>query len=462
MATASDSHKIDMLHGSLTPRLLAFAIPLILSGILQQSFNAVDVAVIGRYATSEALAAVGSNGPLINILVNLFIGISIGANVVIANYIGRRNEAGIRKCISTVITLSLISGLLLLVIGLTLSRPILELMGAPMDVIDLASEYLGIYFLGMPFMMVYNFGSAIMRSMGDTRRPFYALAVASAANTGLDFLFVAGMGMGVSGVALGTVLANGISAAFIILWLMREQDPYRFSPRRMRVALPELRKMLRIGVPAGMQGMVFSGANLFIQAAINAYGADAIAGSAASLTYEAYCYFIIAAFSQATVAFVSQNYGAGQYERCRRAVRLCMVLSAVATLVATQLIALNSTECLSLFSTDPEVIRYGTMRLHAVLVFQFLACSYEISGSAMRGLGNSVTPMVLTVFGTCVLRLVWIYTVNARFHDFTLLLDVYPVSWVITGIMVVWAWLRMARRCFSRPAGLTNQSNQSD
>lgn len=444
---SNSSGKIDMLHGPLTQRLLAFAVPLILSGILQQSFNAVDVAVIGRYSTSEALAAVGSNGPLVNILVNLFIGVSIGANVVIANYIGRKNSNGIRTAIGTTALLSLISGVALLFIGQIFARPILEWMDAPANVIELAAEYLGIYFLGMPFMMIYNFGAAIMRSMGDTRRPFYSLLVAALANVALNLLFVAVFDMGVAGVAIGTVIANGINATFIVWWLMRESDPYKLKLKRMRIHPGELKKMLQIGLPAGMQGMVFSGANLFIQAAINKFGADAMAGSSASLTYEAYCYFIIAAFSQATVAFMSQNYGAGQYERCRKVVRHCMAISVLLTLAATELISLNGRTCLSLFTSDSEVMAYGIERMHTVLMFQFLACSYEITGSAMRGLGNSLTPMLLTVFGTCALRLVWIYTVSAHYGKFDVLLSIYPITWVITGALVITAYRRMAKRC---------------
>ncbi len=450
-----NNSNIDLLHGKLTPSLLLFAIPLIASGILQQSFNAVDVAVIGRYSSSIALAAVGSNGPLVNILVNLFLGISIGANVVIANYIGRRNDRGIKAAIGTTSILSLISGVCLMVIGQIFARPILIWMDAPSEVIDLAAEYLGIYFLGMPFMMIYNFGSAILRSMGDTRRPFYSLLIAAIANLCFNLLFVAIFDMGVAGVAIGTVLAQAINAGFITMWLMREKDPYKVSVKRMRISVSELKKIMQIGVPAGMQGMVFSGANLFIQAAINQYGAEAMAGSSAALTYEAYCYFIIVAFSQATVAFMSQNYGAGQYERCRKVVRHAMALSVIATVTATWLIALNGTACLHLFTDETPVLEFGLSRMHIVLVFQALACSYEISGSAMRGLGNSLTPMILTVFGTCILRLLWIYTVNASFHSFTLLLWIYPITWVITGILVISAYIRMARKCLKPKTSAT-------
>lgn len=443
----SQSHRIDMLHGPLVSRLLAFAIPLIFSGMLQQSFNAVDVAVVGRFSTSQALAAVGSNGPLVNILVNLFIGVSIGANVVIANYIGRRNDRGIKKAIATTATLSVVSGFALLAIGQVFSRSILEWMDTPADVIELATAYLSVYFLGMPFMMVYNFGSAILRSMGDTRRPLYALMISAAVNVGLDLLFTGAMDMGVNGVAIATVCSNAINAGCIVWWLMREEEPYRLHVKELKVSLSELKKMLQIGLPAGMQGMIFSGANLFIQAAINSFGSNAMAGSSSALTFEAYCYFIVAAFAQAATAFMSQNYGAGNYQRCRQIVSRCMILSVSLMILSTGTINIFASKCIGLFSSDPEVIKWGVMRIHCVLLFQAVACSYEICGSGMRGLGNSLTPMLLTVFGTCVLRLVWIYTVNAHYHNFEILLIIYPISWLVTGILVIWAYRRMASRC---------------
>lgn len=436
-----------MLNGPLTKGIIMFALPLMASGVLQQSFNAVDIAVVGRYCSSEALAAVGSNGPIISILVNLFLGVSVGANVVIANYIGRRNESGIRRSIATAASLAVISGVILALVSQVLVGPILVWMGAPREVMDLAGEYLRIYFMGMPFMMAYNFGSAILRSMGDTRSPFYALCAGTVVNVALDFLFVGAMGMGVAGVAIGTVVANGVNAAIIIWVLVKQPLPYTLSVGRLTASWSDLKKMLVIGVPAGLQGMVFSSANLCIQAAVNSYGAAVIAGSAAALTYESYGYFIIVSFAQATVAFMSQNYGAQQYARCRQVVWRCMILSVISSIVVTEIIGLFSADCISVFSTDPDVIHWGEVRIRVALLPQFLACSYEIAGSAMRGLGNSLTPMLLTVIGTCALRLVWVYTVNAHYHDFEVLVDVYPISWVVTGTMVVWAYLRMARRC---------------
>lgn len=440
--------KIDMLSGSLFRKIMLFAMPLIASGVLQQSFNAIDIAIIGRFSTHQALAAVGSNGPVINILINLFIGVSIGANVVISNYIGRKNNEGIRKSISTVSGIALISGIFLLFLGFFMARPILELMNTPADVIELATKYLKIYFLGMPFMMIYNFGAAIMRSMGDTKRPFYSLVIAGIANTLLNLLLVIKFGMDVEGVAIATVVANFINAAFIVYWLRRESEPFTLVVSKMRINYGEMRKMLQIGIPAGLQGMVFSVANTFIQSAINNYGSDAIAGSSAALNYEVYCYFIMTAFCQAAVAFISQNYGAGLYDRCRRIFRLCMLMSIVCCGAANIIIAFNAEFFIGIFSTNPEVIAYGTTRIHCILLLQFLASSYEISGSALRGLGYSMTPTILTIFGTCVLRLIWIYTVCSDNNNFEMLLYIYPITWIITGSAVYIAYRRISKRVF--------------
>lgn len=446
----STSAKVDMLHGPLARKIIVFALPLIASGILQQSFNAVDVAVVGRFSSSQALAAVGSNGAIINILINLFIGISIGANVVIANYIGRNNQAGIRKSIATVGAVALISGILLLILGTVLARPILEWMNTPADVIDLATLYLRIYFLGMPFMMIYNFGAAVMRSMGDTRRPFYSLIVAGIVNTILNLVFVIGFDMSVDGVAIATVIANGVSAAMVIYWLSREADPFRLEIRKIGISSCEMKKMLQIGIPAGLQGMVFSISNLFIQSSINEFGSSTIAGSAAAVNYEMYCYYLISAFCQAAIAFISQNYGAGQYDRCRKVFRICMAMSLATCATANLLIVWQHTFFIHFFSTDPLVMQAASTRLFGVLMFQFIASSYEISGSAMRGLGYSMTPTIMTIFGTCVLRLVWVYTVNLWYHDFAVLLYIYPISWAVTGILVFTAYRHIEHKLLTK------------
>jgi len=443
------SSGVDMLHGPMAMKILVFALPLMASGILQQSFNAVDVAIIGRYSSSQAMAAVGSNGVIINILVNLFLGIAVGANVVIANYIGQKNNDGVRRSVATVGIISLISGFFLLCLGVSVARPILELMEAPADVIDLATVYLRIYFFGMPFMMVYNFGSAILRSIGDTRSPFYSLVVATAVNALLDWLFVAVFGMGVDGVSIATVIANGVNAAIIVWVLMRLPDPYTFRPGVMKVNGRDLSKMLKIGVPAGLQGMVFSFSNIFIQTAINRYGSYAVAGSAAAVTFEAYCYYIVSAFCAATIAFTGQNYGASQPVRCKRVFVIAMLMAVVSSAIANILIVWQAKACVSVFTSEPQVYNYALIRMRTVLLFQSIACSYEIAGAYMRGLGYSMTPMLLTIFGTCVLRLLWVFTVALRNNDFALLLSIYPISWAITGMLVLGAAFKVQRKAYA-------------
>lgn len=443
------SKKIDMLEGRLFSKILLFSLPLMASGILQQSFNSVDVAVVGRWCGKEALAAVGSNGMIISLIVNLFIGISIGANVVISRYVGQRDSEGIRRSVATVGIVGLASGLLLAVIGVCAARPMLEFVSTPDDVIELATTYLSIYFLGMPGLMAYNFGSAILRSLGDTKRPFYALLVGGLINTALNLLFVLEFGMDVDGVALATIISQYISAIIVLVFLLREQDPYRLDPRTCRLHGVQFRKMLQIGIPAGLQGVVFSISNVFIVSNINLYGATASAGSAAALIFEFYCYYVISSFAQAAVVFTSANYGAGNVERCRRVWVVCMLLSVASCGLLNVVIAADATAFASVFTQDPDALRYASIRITTVLLFQFVASSYEISGSAMRGLGYSMTPTVITVIGTCLLRILWVHTVSVEPTDFRLLMSVYPITWVVTGIAVVIAYFYCRRRAFA-------------
>lgn len=444
------NNKVDMTHGALTRKIVVFALPLVASGILQQSFNAVDVGVIGHYSTNAAIAAVGSNGPIISILLNLFIGIAVGANVVIAQYIGEKNFSRIHDAVSTVVIISLISGVILLVAGTMLAYPILKAMSAPPDVIDGATTYLRIFFCGTPFMMVYNFGGSILRSIGDTSKLFYSLLIATICNFLLDLLFVAGFDWGVEGAAWATVISNAINAVILIYYLNREQEPYKvnFNISNWKFSSTDLRKMLSIGIPAGLQGMVFSISNIFIQSAINKFGANAIAGSAAALTYESYCYYIIAGLCGATIAFTSQNFGAKEYTRCKKVWSICMFLSVVSCLSCNLLIIWKQKLFIGLFTTSTEVFHYATIRFTTVLLFQCLASSYEISGAYMRGLGYSFTPMLLTIIGTCILRLLWVGIfpkIDSSFHG---LLSIYPITWIITGILVVGAAFIVQNKAF--------------
>ena len=440
---------IDMLNGRLLWPTVKFALPLIATGFLQQSFNSADALVVGRYCPSSALAAVGSNGPIINLIITLFMGLGVGVNVVIASYIGRRDQDGIRRAVATTGLIALASGLILAIVGGFASRQLLEVLDTPEDVLDSAAEYLEIFFLGMPFMMAYNFGAAVLRSVGDTARPFYILIAGCVTNILFDLYFTGTLGMGVAGVALATVIGVGVNATLITVILMREKSDIRLVPRQMRFYKRELGNIVKIGLPAGIQGLVFSLSNVFILSAINSFGSAASAGSAAALNYEIYCYYIVVGFVQATVAFTSQNYAAGNVARCKKIYTLNMVLSVMLCCLLNVCVVLNKEFFISLFTNDASVLPFAYDRLTMVLLMQFVAVSYEISGGAMRAMGYSMTPTILTIFGTCVFRLLWVFFLPSFQGGFKALMAIYPITWVLTGISVVVAYFYIRRKAFS-------------
>ena len=430
----TNKNTMDMTHGTLWNKILIFALPLAASSILQQLFNSIDTAVVGRFASSQALAAVGSNSSLIALMINLFIGISLGSNVVIAHYIGQRSEKNIQAAIHTAIVVALVSGIFVMIFGQFIAKPVLSLMGTPDDVIDLAVVYLRIYLLGMPFIMLYDFGSSILRSTGDSRRPLYSLIVAGVINTVLNLVLVIGFKMGVSGVAIATVISNMVSSGIIVYILTHESAPIR----------------LVIGVPAGIQGMMFSIANVCIQSAINSFGSDAIAGSAAALNYEYFTYFLVNAFAQATVTFTSQNYGAGDYGRCKKIFHISMVFSLVSCGLLSMVFVLGRGMFLRFYTTDPAVLEYAMTRILIATTLELLTSVYEISAGAMRGFGHSLTPAVITFLGSCVLRLIWVSTVCRAVHEFWVLVIIYPISWVVTGIVMTSAYYIVRKRAFAQ------------
>ncbi len=439
---------MDMMHGTLWNKILMFALPLAASSILQQLFNSVDTAVVGRFASSQALAAVGSNSSLISLLINLFIGISLGSNVVIAHYIGQKAEQNIEAAIHTAIVVAIASGFFVMILGQFIARPVLLLMGTPEDVIDLAVLYLRIYLLGMPFIMLYDFGSSILRSTGDSKRPLYSLIVAGVINTALNLVLVIGFRLSVAGVAIATVISNMVSSGIVMYVLLHEAEPIRLNLRKLTIAPKELKKILAIGIPAGLQGMMFSIANVCIQSTINSFGSDAIAGSAAALNFEFFAYFLVNAFAQATVTFTSQNYGAGEYERCRKIFRIAMVFSLVSCGLLSGVFVLGRGFFLRLYSTDPGVLVYANQRILIATTLELLTSIYEISAGAMRGLGHSLTPAIITFLGSCVLRLIWIATACRMVHEFWVLLIIYPISWVVTGIAMMIAYYFVKRKVF--------------
>lgn len=425
-----------MLHGPLVGKILKYALPFALSSIIEQLFITIDVAVVGRFASSEALAAVGANSFLINLFINLFVGISLGANVVLANLIGQNDNNRIRKAVSTTAALSIISGLLLLVVGLFAAKPMLTAMNTPKNIIHDATLFLRIYFLGSPFFMIYNFGASILRSKGDTKRPLNILIVSGIINTVLNLIFVIGFHMTVAGVAAATDIAYGYSAFAVVRLLRKDQSVMHLSLRPIRLYRQEMKNILYVGVPAGLQGMVFSFSNIFVQSAINSFGSSAVAGTAISVNFDSYCYFLLFAFSSACVTFVGQNYGAEQYARCKRVFWICLAGGAIACFVGNMLFLLSADPLLTLFTTDAKVAYYAKTRMFTVLLFQWTAAAYEIPSAAMRGFGHSLEPALLTIFGTCVLRLVWIFVVLPVWPGYRQLVMCYPISWFLTSIFV--------------------------
>ena len=455
------SVRVDMIHGPLLGPILKFAIPVALGAMLQQLFNAVDVAVIGRFDSSEALAAVGSNTSLISLFVNLFVGISIGTGVTVARYFGQGEKKRIPAAVHTSMLLALIAGVVLMAVVLVVGRSMLQLMGSPDNVIGLAVIYLRLYALGMPFIMIYNFGSAILRSVGDSRRPLYCLIVSGIVNACLNLFFVIVLEMSVTGVALATVIANVINAVMILRFLTTEEEPVRLDLRRLGIDKKELARILRIGVPAGLQGMVFSISNVTIQSSVNSFGADAIAGSAVAFNFDIFCFYMVTGFVQAAVNFTGQNYGAGRPKRCRRVFGLCLLAAFSASLLLSLVFLFGRGFFIGIFTKDAAVIPYAVVRLKRVLTLYCLVSTYEVASASLRGMGYSMTPSVITIFGTCVLRILWVMFVIPHHHSFELLVTVYPVSWIVTGTLMILAWFVFSRKAFDRirtPAGQTEDN----
>ncbi len=438
----------DMLHGPLLGKIVMFALPYAATGILQQLFNSVNVFVVGRFDSSHAMAAVGATTFLINLIINLFLGVSVGANAVIANNIGRRDPQAVHRAVSTTAALSLIGGAILLVVGLLVATPLLRLLGTPADVIHDSALYLNICFLGAPFFMVYNFGAAIFRSKGDTRTPLYILAVAGVINVVVSMVTVIVFHMSVAGVACAYFVSNMFSAVVITTLLWREKGEFRVRLRQIRIYRKELGDILAIGLPAGLQATVFSFSNVFVQSSINKFGYAAIAGASLSITFDTYCYYVLTAFCATAITFTGQNYGAGQVDRCRRIFRLCFLLGGASIFTANMVFVLFGPPIASVFTTDPQVVHYCTSRIYVALAFQWIATSYEIPAACMRGLGKSLAPALLTIFGTCFIRLGWIFLVLPHWYGYEHLMLCYPISWVITGVLVSSVYVAASRKAY--------------
>lgn len=444
-------NNIDMLNGSIADKIVKFALPLAITGLLQQFFNAMDVAVVGKYAvdSENAMAAVGCNAPVVGLMVNLFVGISLGANVVISRFIGQQNEKGIRSAVHTSILVSLICGVFMTLIGTYFSEDLLMLLKVPENVLPMALKYIRIYLLGMPVILLYNFEAAIFRSNGDTKSPLICLSIAGITNICLNLLFVRGFHMAAEGVAIATVVSNLISSLLLFFKLIFSKTVISISFKEFKIDSKILLTILKIGVPAGVQGMVFSISNLCVQSAINELGSDIMAASSAAFNIEIFAYYIINAYGQACTTFIGQNYGAGKMERCKKVIRADLLQSIGVTIVMTAVILLAARPLVRLFTNNPAIIEPARERIFFIVGFELVNVFMEIYSGAMRGFGFSLSPAIITLIGVCGIRIYWVFEYFPAHKNFTSLLMCYPISWILTAIgLVLCYYLYVKRKVF--------------
>ncbi|MCR4735713.1 MAG: MATE family efflux transporter [Treponema sp.] len=442
------SKQIDMTEGSIFSKLMKFSLPLIISNLLQLMFNAADVIVVGRFAGDNSLAAVGSTGSLINLLVNLFTGLSIGTNVVAANYFGAKRKGELKETVHTAILLSLISGLILTAIGVTFTKPILKLMQAPEEVLNLAALYLKVYFGGITATMIYNFGSALLRAKGDTERPLFILFIAGILNVLLNLLFVIKFKMDVAGVALATVISQVLASFLVILILLFEKDDFKLDLKMLKMNGAILAKIIKIGLPAGLQGIVFSFSNVIIQSSINSFGPLAIAGNSAASNIEGFVYTSMNGFSQGALTFCSQNMGAGKLNRIKKLVFISQIIIIIIGEGLGWFVYLTGPTLLGFYSKNPQVIEHGMIRLSLICTTYALCGMMDCMANTIRGIGHSLIPMIVTLIGACGLRLLYLATVFQlpAFHSEFMIFLSYPISWFVTYAFLVIAFILIFKK----------------
>lgn len=444
MEKTKTSKNADMLNGPLWNKLPLFALPVAATAMLEQLFNASDIAVVGNFTGAEktaAVAAVGANTPVIGLLVNLFVGIALGANVVIANAIGREDKATVQKAVHTSILMALIGGVGIAVIGELLGGKILGLLNVPDDVLPLALMYLRIYLIGMPVILLYNFEAAIFRSIGDTKVPLIALAISGVLNVLLNLFFVIVLKMTVNGVATATVISNAVSSTILFIRLLKTDKCVRLDLKNLRFDFKCFKRIMKIGLPSGIQSAMFSVSNIIIQSAVNSLGKLVMAASSAALNLEIFAYYVLNAFSQACTTFVGQNYGAGKIDRCKKTLALSLIEDAIATAAAICIVLLSGRFLLSIFNNDPQVVELGYLRLKILFFAYIFSMTYEVLSGYLRGFGISLVPAVLVTVGICVVRIVWIKTVFPQSRSFETILDAYPISLAATAVMMIIAVL---------------------
>lgn len=431
--------KLDMLNGSIWNKLPVFALPIAATGILEQLFNASDIAIVGNFAQTDktaAVAAVGANSPIIGLILNLFIGIALGANVVIANAIGRDDRQTVQKAVHTSMVVSVIGGVLVAIIGELIAEPLLTVLNVPDDVLELALLYLRIYFLGMPVILLYNFEAAIFRSIGETKMPLIALTLSGILNVLLNLFFVIVLKMSVNGVATATVLANVVSAGILYIKLVKSDKYIKVEFKKLRIDGKVFAKIMQIGLPAGIQSAVFAVANIVIQGAINSLGTIVIAASSAAFNIEIIAYNVMNSFSQACTTFVGQNFGANKIDRCKKTLFLCLIEDAIASGTAILIVLITGKFLLSIFNNNPEVIEIGYTRLVIIFIAYIFSMLYEVMSGYLRGFGFSLVPAILTTVGVCVLRIIWINTVFPANRTFVTIMTAYPVSLATTALLI--------------------------
>lgn len=444
----SNKYEIDMCNGSIMDKLVSFALPLMLSGILQLMFNAVDIIVVGRFSGSEALAAVGSTTALINVFTNLFIGISLGANVLAARFFAAGRKEEMSETVHTSITLALISGIFMAFVGLVFSKGALELMGTPEDVIGLSTLYMRIYFMGMPFFMLYNYGAAILRAVGDTKRPLYFLIIAGVINAGLNMVLVIVFGLGVAGVGIATVFSQMVSCVLVLTCLCRTEGSYKLSFSKLSMKGYYLKQIFQVGIPAGIQSTVINFSNALLQSSVNSFGSTAMAGYTAANNILGFLYVSINSVTQACMSFTSQNFGVGKYKRMDRVLIDCMILSVGAALVLGCGAYFFGAEILQIYTEEADVIQCGVEILSITTVPYFLCGIMDLFPGALRGMGYSAVPMVLSIIGTVGMRVLWIFEFFPQHRSLYFLFISYPASWIATIVMQVVCYYFVRKHCY--------------
>ena len=442
------SYEMNMCEGAIFPKLCIFAFPLMLSSVLQLLFNAADVIVVGRFSGSQALAAVGATTSLIQLIVNLFLGISIGTNVITARYYGAQDTESVHKTVHTSILVAAIGGFFMIFVGVLASRPVLSAMGTPADVLSQSVLYMSIYFIGMPAFMVYNFGAAILRAIGDTRRPLIYLTISGILNVILNLFFVILMKLGVAGVALATIVSQYLSAVLILRCLNQSDGVYRLDFKKLHIYKEKLAEMLRIGM-AGMQSAIFSISNVLIQSSVNSFGSLVMAGNTASNNIEGFVYVSMNSITQTALSFTSQNYGAGRYDRIDKILLRCLAFVSAVGLILGGGAWLLGQPLLSLYTSDPQVVTYGIFRLSIICTLYFICGIMDVFTGTIRGLGYSVLPMVVSLLGACAFRIIWIFTVFQMYHSTFALYISYPISWLLTAFVHLCCYLIIRRKVFS-------------